>query len=165
MVVDVGHGRGPHRRAGKPRAPAGLDPAPGCHLCRHDPGRYPGAIVSWLERWIPRTLAVILVYLALILVLAGIFWVLVPPLVGQIQALVDRLPELVDRGEQLIESWQRMAGGALEGSLGGVVTGALGPLGSAAASVPAAIAGALTGAALVIIVSIYWLILSPRISQ
>ncbi len=120
-------------------------------------------IVSWLERWIPRTLAVILVYLALVLVLAGILWILVPPLVGQVQALVDRLPELLDRGEQLIERWQRMAGGALEGSLGGILTGALGPLGSVATTVPGAIAGALTGVALAVFVSIYWLILSPRI--
>jgi len=120
-------------------------------------------IVSWLERWIPRTLAVILVYLALVLVLAGILWILVPPLVGQVQALVDRLPELLTRGEQLIERWQRMAGGALEGSLGGVLTGALGPLGSVATTVPGAIAGAVTGVALAVFVSIYWLILSPRI--
>lgn len=120
-------------------------------------------IVSWLERWIPRTLAVILVYLALVLVLAGILWILVPPLVGQVQALVDRLPELLTRGEQLMERWQRMAGGALEGSLGGVLTGALGPLGSVATTVPGAIAGALTGVALAVFVSIYWLILSPRI--
>lgn len=120
-------------------------------------------IVSWLERWIPRTLAVILVYLALVLVLAGILWILVPPLVGQVQALVDRLPELFARGEQLIERWQRMAGGALEGSLGGILTGALGPLGSVATTVPGAIAGALTGVALAVFVSIYWLILSPRI--
>lgn len=121
-------------------------------------------IVSWLARWMPRTVAVILVYLALVLVLATVLWILLPPLVRQVQALVDRLPELVDRGEQLVERWQRMANGGLLGSFSGIVTGILGRAGTAAATVPTAVVGLLAAAVLVIFVSIYWLILSPRIN-
>lgn len=121
-------------------------------------------IVSWLVRWLPRTVAVLLVYLVLVLFLAAILFVLLPPLVQQIQQLLDRLPELASRGEQSLERWQRMANGRLQGSLGNLATGVLGRVGSLATSVPAGIANLFAGVTVAIVVSIYWLILSPRIN-
>jgi predicted PurR-regulated permease PerM len=122
-------------------------------------------IVSWLARWMPRTVAAIAVYLALLLILALILWILVPPLARQAQQLAESLPGLAMRAEQLIERWQRMTDGGLEGSLDTAVTGLLTTLGSLAASAPGAIVGLLAAAALVIVVSVYWLILSPRINN
>lgn len=46
-------------------------------------------IVGWLERWLPRTLAVIALYATLILVAGAAGWFLVPSLIVQGRELFD----------------------------------------------------------------------------
>jgi predicted PurR-regulated permease PerM len=50
-------------------------------------------IVEWLERWMSRLVAVLLIYFGLVLVLAGFGFVLIPPVVSQTSTLVQNLPD------------------------------------------------------------------------
>lgn len=50
-------------------------------------------VVEWLERWVPRLAAVLMVYLGLVLVLIAFALVLVPPIFTQISSIVTNFPE------------------------------------------------------------------------
>jgi predicted PurR-regulated permease PerM len=52
-------------------------------------------LVSLLARRLPRSVAILLVYLALILVVAGIGLLVVPPLVDQVQQLADQIGHVI----------------------------------------------------------------------
>ncbi len=54
----------------------------------------------WLERWLPRLAAVLVVYLALVVLIAGLMLVIVPPLVEQANELIERLPRLTAQIER-----------------------------------------------------------------
>ncbi len=57
-------------------------------------------IVSWLSQWMPRKLAVILIYLLLLLIIAGLGWWFVPGLIQEGQALLNNLPVQLEQGRE-----------------------------------------------------------------
>lgn len=71
-------------------------------------------IAGWLARWMPRTAAVLLIFLAVGVVFALFVWVIVPPLVQQVQGLVDEAPSLIDQAEAWLEERDFPDIGALE---------------------------------------------------
>jgi predicted PurR-regulated permease PerM len=112
-------------------------------------------VVRWLERrrlpglgtWVPRTLAIAIVYLAILGALVGVGFLILPPLIRQARQFVDDLPSLVEHAQRfalergLIEqpvTWQQVidqaptAGmdtvGAVVGALWGVLGGVFGVL-------------------------------------
>ena len=114
--------------------------------------------VAWLEKRMPRTLAVVLIYLLLFLIVAGLLWLTVPPLVQQAQEFATRVPDILDQVQQWFSHWQIPA----QISLGDIVRSLFSNFGESALAVPTTIASAVVGLVLVIFISLYWLILAPR---
>ncbi len=55
--------------------------------------------VQRLQRWMPRPIAVALIYLLLALIGGGLAWLIVPPLLGEFGNLSERLPDLLGEAE------------------------------------------------------------------
>jgi len=117
--------------------------------------------VSRLERRIPRTLAIIVVYFGLALVGGGIVWVLIPRLVDQGQLLISEGPQLIDRGRDLVRRWDAGGGDRL-------LTAAqqrFDRVGGWVVDVPMTLVSAVVEIVLVVFMSVYWLISSPALSR
>jgi predicted PurR-regulated permease PerM len=65
-------------------------------------------IVHFLERYLRRTPAVVVVFLGLVLVLVIIGFIVIPPFVEQVELVVARLPELVNQLELWLNRWLRI---------------------------------------------------------
>lgn len=119
-------------------------------------------IVAWLHRRnIPRDLAVVIVYLVLALIVAGVGWLIAPVLVDQMQELSRRAPELLDRAQKGLARWDQITGGKLAGA----ITSAVGGLAGNALQLPVLALGALVDMALVVFLSIYWLVGAPALKK
>lgn len=111
-------------------------------------------IVEQLQRRIPRTLAIILVYLVLVLLFAGLITLVVPSLVAQAQNLIDRVPEVFDR----IETWIGQQGWVSSDSLFDAAVSQIQRIGTEIISFPLTLFSALLDFTLVVIISVYMLI-------
>ncbi len=119
-------------------------------------------IVAWLrKRHVGPNLAVVIVYAALAAVAAGLSWLVVPLLADQMQELSRRAPELLDRARQALARWDQLTGGRVAGA----VASAAGGLAGHALRLPVLALGALVDAALVIFLSIYWLVGAPALQR
>lgn len=111
--------------------------------------------VAWLENWMPRLVAMLVVYLTLLLVFGGLLWLVVPSLVNQVVGLSDSLPALIDRVTQFINRWR----GSLPGdSLTNTLLSQLSSLGSTLLQLPIVITSALSGVVLILFLSFYMLL-------
>jgi len=113
------------------------------------------------RRKISRSLAVVLVYLALGVVVVAVGWLIAPVLTDQMQELSRRTPELIDRARKGLASWDEITGGRLAGAM----TSALGGLAGSAVRLPMLALGAMVDMALVIFLSIYWLVGAPALQR
>ncbi len=119
-------------------------------------------IVQWLyRRNVSRSLAVVLVYLALGAVALGVGWLIAPVLAEQMQELSRRAPELIDRAQKGLARWDEITGG----KLASVITSAAGGLAGNAIRLPMLALGALVDVALVVFLSIYWLVGAPALKR
>jgi predicted PurR-regulated permease PerM len=116
-------------------------------------------IANWLDRWLPRALAVVLVYLALLLVLAAIGYALIPTLASQIREVSSRIPDLV----KIIQEWLASRNLQIGGNVLNALTSQIGSVSSALVSLPIAIFSSLFDIVLIFFISIYWLIQAPAI--
>lgn len=117
--------------------------------------------VAWLERRMPRALAIAVVYLLVAGLFAALCWVVVPALVAQGQELVVRTPELIDRLRLIVERGDRVTGGQIAALLAGLPR----QLGGLLVSLPLGILTALVNVLLVGFLSIYWLIGAPALQR
>ena len=62
-------------------------------------------LVHRVGRILPRTPAVVVVFLFILLVLAGLIWLAVPPLLSQGQVALQEIPTLVDQTERFLNRW------------------------------------------------------------
>ena len=60
-------------------------------------------VVEWMSRWLPRPLAVLLLYVLILVVLAGVAFLLLRPFVVQVTAFINDLPRYATRGRQLLD--------------------------------------------------------------
>lgn len=119
-------------------------------------------VVNWLEKRMPRTLAVVLVYLVLVLILVGIGLIITPPLVNQAGQFADRVPNLVDRAEE----WLAQLNLPTENiSILDTIASQLGGLGSQLVALPLAISSSLFDIFVVIFLSIYILLMAPQMED
>jgi predicted PurR-regulated permease PerM len=116
-------------------------------------------IANWLDRWLPRALAVVLVYLALLLVLAAIGYALIPTLASQIREASNRIPDLVT----IIQQWLASRNLQIGGNVLNALTSQIGSVSSALVSLPIAIFSSLFDIVLIFFISVYWLIQAPAI--
>jgi predicted PurR-regulated permease PerM len=134
-------------------------PAPGAAGLRDYAAESLAPIANWLSRWLPRTVAVVLVYLGLLLVLAGIGWALIPPLVSQIREASNRLPDLFN----ILQEWLASRNLQIGGNVLNALTSQIGNVSSALVSLPIAIFSSLLNILVVFFTSIYWLMEAPAI--
>lgn len=118
-------------------------------------------IVSWLDRWLPRALAVVLLYLLLALVLLGLIGLLMQPLIAQFQGFSQQIPSIIERVEQFLNRGNPLGPGTLVDQL----LSQLGTAGSQLVSLPLSIASSIFEIFLVIFISIYALIVTPQIQR
>ncbi len=116
-------------------------------------------IANWLSRWLPRAIAVVLVYLALLLVLAAIGYALIPTLASQIREASNRIPDLVT----IIQQWLASRNLQVSGNVLNALTSQIGSVSSALVSLPVALFSSLLDIVVIFFISIYWLMEAPAI--
>lgn len=117
--------------------------------------------VNRLERFMPRVLATLLMYLALAALLTGIGWLVFPALVEQATDVVDRGPELIEEGRELLNNWAPDNSEQIEGFLTEQLQGALGAL----SGLPFTVVSSIVEVFLVVVLSIYWVVAAPSMSR
>ncbi|HEX6965985.1 MAG TPA: AI-2E family transporter [Gemmatimonadaceae bacterium] len=118
-------------------------------------------IAEWLERYLPRWLAIVIVYAVLFVLLGVIGWIVIPALIVQVRALIAAIPAIVDKLHGFIASWDRVIGGHLEETLPGWVSGATGFI----VHFPLRLFQWIIDLAIIVFLSIYWLFGSPSITR
>lgn len=109
-------------------------------------------MVSWLERYMPRLLAIILTYLVVLVLLVALIWAVIPSLVEQVQGLGSVVPDIAERARELIDRWD----GNLPGdSFANTVFSQLSRLGPALLRLPLTITSVLSGILLILFISFY----------
>jgi len=118
-------------------------------------------LVGRLECWLPRGIAIVLVYLALVLAVGGLGVIVVPPLVGEGQSLVLNAPELVARSRE----WLRGIDPDSAARVSAAVQSAIDRFSDVLLSLPFTLFSSVIDVILVIFISIYWLIATPALSR
>ena len=114
-------------------------------------------IVQFLERRIPRGIAIVLVYLLVVGLAIGIGFIVIPPLVRQAQLVGDRVPELVARAKGYLQNLNFVDIGTITDTLTSELVG----LSSAIVSLPIFIGSSLFDFVVILFISIYWLLQTP----
>jgi predicted PurR-regulated permease PerM len=115
-------------------------------------------LVSWLERWLPRVVAVVLIYLIGLLLVLAAGAIILQPLVNQAQQFSDRLPDVIQRLEELFNRQN----GLTDRNLFDTLSSQVGNVGSYLVSLPVAIVSGAVEILFTVIISIYWLIAAPK---
>lgn len=118
-------------------------------------------LVGRLDKRLPRSLAVILIYIILVLIFAGLLWVVIPPLVGQARDAAQRLPSLIQNLQPLLQRW----GPINVDSLIDTVIGQLGGVTSTLVQLPLRLTTSLVEFFIVLFVSLYALTEAPRVKR
>ena len=74
-------------------------------------------VVSWFARWLPRGVAVIIVYGLLALLVIGLGSLIVPGLVEQANAVMARIPDLTTLLQGWLDRWGNLGGTSLRDAL------------------------------------------------
>ena len=106
--------------------------------------------VAWLERRLPRALAIGLVYLLLLLILGLVGWLVVPLVLDQARTLATNVPALIERARGWLDRFDRLDQVGLIGTL---------------VALPLAIVSSATELLLVLAMSAYWLLAMPALRR
>ncbi len=111
--------------------------------------------VTWLERWVPRIVAIAIIYLVVFAILGIVLWMTIPTLVVQFQKIASRMPALAS-------DLQAQLGilGVENNTLVNTITPQLGQLSSALVALPLSLASSTLELFLVLVMSIYWLVVA-----
>jgi predicted PurR-regulated permease PerM len=118
-------------------------------------------LVGWLERHMPRTLAVVLVYLAIFGIFVLIGGIIFPPIFAQAQELAMGAPELIAQAEQLYEEYAPLG----EVPIIQQLVEQLGQISGRLVAVPLGLASGLFDLVLILFVSLYTLVEAPRMRR
>ncbi|MBI4499258.1 MAG: AI-2E family transporter [Chloroflexi bacterium] len=116
-------------------------------------------LVAWLDRKLPRAAAVAAPYVALVLVVVFALFLVVPPFLAQAQDALNRLPMLVTD----LSTWLADRGLVSEDQLFNLLASQVNRLVGFVASLPALVLGLLLEIITVFFLSLYWLLVQPRI--
>ncbi len=112
---------------------------------------------DWLSVRLPRTLAIVLVYLAFILAAAGVVAIIIPPMASQVGALIARAPQLIQDYQNFVNQSPIFSNAgirnAIWGGVGGVASGWV--------SAPLHLASTMIDLLLAVVISAYWLAVAP----
>jgi|GEM_PF-499562 len=115
-----------------------------------------------LHRWMPRVVAVLLLYLTLFLGLGMLIWLAFTPLVVQAQQFSSRLPEMVDQAQNWLQRHEQVSGAVPS------MENLISPLESISAhviSVPVAAASLIIDLLIIVVLSIYWIISMSKLEH
>jgi predicted PurR-regulated permease PerM len=93
-------------------------------------------LVHWLNRWLPRMVAIGLIYLVFFLIIAASGWAALPPFIGQIQSFSDHIPQFVSQAQE----WLNRGASLQNGPMTSTLTSWLSSLGGVLITLPIAIA-------------------------
>ncbi len=119
-------------------------------------------IVDRLSRGrISRGVASVIVYIVLLLIVVGLSWLIVPGLVTQAQALIERIPRFFE----LVQDWIETITFVDQDQITGNLLPELGSMTAALVSLPLQIFSSLLDVLLMLFISLYWLILIPKMKS
>ncbi len=118
-------------------------------------------IVGRLERWLPRGIAIVLVYLVLVLIVGAIGALVLPPLIAEGQSLVINAPELVSRSRKWLDGIDPESANRVTAA----VQSAIDRFSDALLSLPFTLFSSIIDVILVFFMSVYWLIATPALSR
>lgn len=118
-------------------------------------------VTEIFERWLPRSVAILLAYLIFVLIIVGIGFIVFPPLINQAQEASSDLPDLVDNAQNWLEQLSFLD----SQSLVDTVRSQLGTFTSTLVRLPLAIVSSLLDILLVLVISLYWLIQMPKMKK
>ncbi|KQM59771.1 hypothetical protein ASE64_08190 [Agreia sp. Leaf210] len=123
-------------------------------------------LVSWLERKLPRWAAIMVVFAGVILAFAGLLLTIIPVIVEQISNLIANFPDIVNRvvDSDFVKTTERQLSGVVDfDSVAKSVTDFVSDpnnfvnLGGGILAVGAGVASGVTGAVVVLILTLYFL--------
>jgi predicted PurR-regulated permease PerM len=123
-------------------------------------------LVSWLERKLPRWAAILVVFAGVILAFAGLLLTIIPVIVEQVSNLIANFPDIVNRvvDSDFVKTSERQLSGVVDfDSVAKSVTDFVGDpnnfvnLGGGILAVGAGVASGVTGAIVVLILTLYFL--------
>lgn len=109
--------------------------------------------VDWLARWLPRTLAVLAVYVLLAGLLVAIMSIVLPQLAQQTERAITTLPDRLGQLRAFVDQFDPTSDNRLAEELGGQVSTLTGLL----TDLPLWIASSSLELVVVVIMSVYWL--------
>lgn len=119
-------------------------------------------IVDWGSRGLPRSAAIVLLYLCIAAVLITLVWYALAPLAGQAQELLTSLPALIERAEAWVQRQdQRIGGIPIVETLSGQLQGLTDRL----FALPMLAVTSLFDVLLIVFLSLYWLLASPQLGR
>ncbi|MCC6178163.1 MAG: AI-2E family transporter [Chloroflexi bacterium] len=121
-------------------------------------------LVSVLERFVPRTLAILLVYLCGIVAVGLIAWLIVPTIIAEGVSLLANVPRWIARAESLLNHLSQWQGAALQPILEHLQTNVSGLTGLLF-SLPLTIVSSTVDIVFLIVTSIYWSLTSPALRR
>ena len=118
-------------------------------------------VVAWLEQRLPRTLAVVLVYVALSLGLGAFGWVVAPRLAEQAQQFVLAAPSLVNQVRTVVAGWDPTNSNQILA----IVQQRMSGFGMSLLSLPVTLVTGLVEIIFVVLMSAYWLGAAPALRR
>lgn len=123
-------------------------------------------LVSWLEKKLPRWAAILVVFAAVILAFAGLLFTIIPVIVDQVSNLITNFPDIVNRmvNSDFVKTIEQQLSGVVDfDSVAKSVTDFVSDpnnfvsLGGGILAVGAGVASGVTGATVVLILTLYFL--------
>ena len=121
--------------------------------------------ITWLARWMPRSLAIAPVYLGLLVVAGLVGWMVVPRLVEEGSILASQVPELLGRARALVDRLDPTAGDRVIGAVEPRLLDTASRLASSLVLLPLVVLGSLLDIVLVVMLSVYWLVAAPTLER
>jgi predicted PurR-regulated permease PerM len=116
-------------------------------------------LVTRLDRWVSRGIAVVIVYLALLLAVGGIGWLVIPPLIAEGETLVVNAPALMDESR----AWLDDIDPASADRISTAATSVLDRFSDVLISLPFTLFSSVIDVVLVVFMSVYWLLATPAL--
>jgi predicted PurR-regulated permease PerM len=117
--------------------------------------------VHWLNRWMPRGLAVILVYVLLFAFFGMLGWMVFPAFVEQVQAFANYVPDQLKNLQRMLDE-QELVDGDL---LADPILSGISAIGTWLLTVPLAIVDSVVNFVVVLFLSLYALLAAPRVQR
>lgn len=117
--------------------------------------------IEWVARWLPRSLAVLLIYSILIAAVVFAIWLVVPTLYVQARDFVDSAPGLIDRAHTWLNHVLPGQAGKVEQSFKSPLVG----LSHSLLTLPLTVASVGVKFVMVIFFSIYWVLSAPALNR